>query len=313
MYLKFFGLERFPFAMTPDPSFLFMTTKHREALAGLMFAVTSRKGFLVLTGDAGTGKTTLLSRILGSMGARAQFSYLVNPTLTSSEFLEMVLLDFGIDQVPPSKAQRLLKFQQFLLRVHSEGRAAVLIIDEAHKLSPELLEEVRLLTNFETADHKLLQIVLAGQPELAGILNREDMRQLKQRIAVRLNIDPLGDPQVDEYMRVRWTRAGAKTALPFSAEAIHMIAASSKGIPRVINALCDNALTNAFGESCPAIDKRHITEVMADLEIGLPAPVNGTVKNGNGHVDHAASLKTLQRFTPPEPKSFLHLLFRRNG
>jgi general secretion pathway protein A len=169
MYHAFFGLQRDAFSMTPDPSFLFFTNKHREALAGLLFAVSSRKGFLVLTGDAGTGKTTLLSRIMRSMPPeKAHFSFVLNPTLTGPEFLEMILLDFGVEKVPESKSQRLMLLQQMLLRSHNDGKTSVLIIDEAHKLPAELLEEIRLLTNFETAEHKLLQIILAGQTELTN-------------------------------------------------------------------------------------------------------------------------------------------------
>jgi general secretion pathway protein A len=276
MYHAYFGLDKDPFSMTPDPAFLFLTTKHREALAGLLFAVTSRKGFLVLTGDAGTGKTTLLSRLMRSMpDDRAHFSYVLNPTLSPSEFLEMVLIDFGFDNIPESKSLRLIRLHQFLLKGHREGRTMVLIIDEAHKLTPELLEEIRLLTNFETAEQKLLQIILAGQTELTQLLNREDLRQLKQRIAVRVGVEALAPGEIVQYMVSRWLHAGASCDLPFSNAAIRLIAAYSRGIPRVINSICDNALMNAFASEVRLIDEKHILEVVTDLQLTVNSNGNG--------------------------------------
>ncbi len=189
MYYRFFGLVRNPFSMTPDPAFLYMSTQHREALAGLTYAILGQKGFLVLTGEAGTGKTTLLARVLQHLPAnRIQSSVILNPTLSTAEFLEMTLLDFGITDVPSSKAQRLLKLQQLLLQADRQKKICALIIDEAHKLSPDVLEEIRLLGNFEQSDHKLLQILFLGKSELGDLLNRSDLRQLKQRIASRFVI-----------------------------------------------------------------------------------------------------------------------------
>src|ERR1017187_3741288 len=192
MYCKFFGLDKKPFNMTPDPAFLFLTAQHREALVGLTYSILERKGFVVLTGDAGTGKTTLLTRVLQHMPeTKVQSSVILNPTLTPAEFLELALLDFGIPEVPASKAQRLVKMQKLLLEGHREGRISTLVIDEAHKLSLDVLEEVRLLGNFEQDDQKLLQILLVGQSELSDLLERSDLRQLKQRIALRFTIEPL--------------------------------------------------------------------------------------------------------------------------
>jgi general secretion pathway protein A len=259
--------------MTPDPAFLFLTAQHREALVGLTYSILERKGFVVLTGDAGTGKTTLLTRVLQHMPeTKVQSSVILNPTLTPAEFLELALLDFGIPEVPASKAQRLVKMQKLLLEGHREGRISTLVIDEAHKLSLDVLEEVRLLGNFEQDDQKLLQILLVGQSELSDLLERSDLRQLKQRIALRFTIEPLSPDEVDQYIRYRWTTAGGAHAVPFAPETVTQIAHYSRGIPRVINALCDNALILAFGEGARVVGEKHIREAAADLKLGLPAP-----------------------------------------
>lgn len=268
MYNHHFGLQKTPFSMTPDPALLFMPPQHREALAGLTYSILNRKGFTVLIGDAGTGKTTLLGRMLRSLPpTRVHASVIHNPTLTPQEFLELALMDFGIGDIPSSKAQRLKCIQELLLANHSTGKVSVLIVDEAHKLSTELLEEVRLLSNFEFADQKLLQIVLTGQNELGDILNETNLRQLKQRIAVRLTIAALGRNEVQEYIRYRWTKCGGAPALPFTDEALTAIASLSQGIPRVINAICDNALTAAFGVGVNIVDLSHIQMVAHDLDL----------------------------------------------
>jgi general secretion pathway protein A len=268
-----FGLRKNPFSMTPDPSFLFMTEQHREGLAGLTYAILERKGFAVLTGEVGTGKTTLLARVLQFVpSTRLQFSLIVNPTLTPSEFLEMTLLDFGVKDIPSSKAQRLWKLQSLLLQGQREGKVSALIVDEAHKLSPDVLEEIRLLGNFEEADQKLLQILLVGQTELDDILNREDLRQLKQRVAVRLSIGPLAQTEVSQYIRHRWLRAGG-TEPPFSTNAMSDIADASHGVPRLINSVCENALTLAFAEGSSLVERRHVQAAMADLRL-CPPPIS---------------------------------------
>ncbi len=186
----------------------------------------------MITGDAGTGKTTLLSRMLRMIPSnRVCFSLLLNPTLSADEFLESVLIDFGIERIPDSKVRRLLKFQEFLMAARRSGRICVLVADEAHQLSGEVLEEIRLLTNFETADRKLLQIILAGQTELRSILNSDGLRQVKQRIAVRCDLRPLSGAEVIQYMQFRSAKAGAHNAPPFDEAAIHTIARASGGIP----------------------------------------------------------------------------------
>ncbi len=266
MYTTFFGLQRLPFNLTPDPAFLFLPPKHREALAGLTYAILERKGFVALTGDAGTGKTTLLNSALNRLPSeRVESSVILNPTLTASEFLEAVLLDFDIPDVPASKAQRLWKLQEFLARAHSQNRLAVLVIDEAHKLSLEVLEEVRLLGNYEGGADKYIQILLLGQPELDGLLNRQDLRQFRQRIALRLYIDPLQAEEVPQYIFFRWAKAGGRGAPPFTPDALQAIAEWSQGIPRLVNSICDTALLMAYGDESSLVGIDYVRDAAMNL------------------------------------------------
>ena len=268
MYEEFFGLRALPFNLTPDPAFLFLPSKHREALAGLTYAVLARKGFVVLTGDAGTGKTTLLTSALTHLPeGKVHSSVILNPTLTPAEFLELVLLDFGMPDIPTSKAQRLWKLQEFLLVAHREGKIAILVIDEAHKLSPELLEEVRLLGNFEYGPEKLLQVLLLGQCELDDMLDRQDLRQFKQRIALRLYIDPLLPGEVGDYIRFRWEKAGGQTEAPFTPEAIEGAMHWSRGIPRLVNSICDTALLMAYSEGSRTVGEECVRGAAASLAL----------------------------------------------
>ena len=316
MYQRSFGLTKEPFAMTPDPAFLFLTAGHREALAGLSYAVLGGKGFVVLTGDAGTGKTTLLTKMLGSIPeTRAVFSVVLNPMLAPDEFLEMALLDFGIPEVPASKAQRLVLLRQFLTDARKAGKSCVLVVDEAHKLEPSVLEEIRLLSNFELADAKLLQIVMAGQTELTNVLNRDDLRQLKQRISVRLNLCPLSRTDVEHYVRHRWIKAGGTQAQPFSDEALGHITELSAGIPRLVNVICDNALMLAYGEGVAGVTAQHIAEVAADLDLrqapgrvgrkppesARPASANRQAAAPAGHAP-VGNLPSIERYLPVTKK-----------
>jgi general secretion pathway protein A len=301
MYEVHFGLKSNPFDMTPDPSALYWTAVHREALAGLTYAITRRKGFVVLTGPAGTGKTTLIRKLLESTTVPMRTSIVYNPTLTPEEFLELALADFDMLRIPMNKAQRLLRLERFLMTTHREGKVAVLIVDEAHKLSPQLLEEVRLLTNFETGKQKLLQILLVGQPELNGVLNREDLWQLKQRIAVRLEIHPLSTADVPHHLRYRWMKAGGAEPIPFGETAMDLIATWSKGVPRLINGICDNALVSVYGAGRKVVKPEDILEVVRDLDLqsgkrvepsrrisqshplSITQPAITRVRSGNGH------------------------------
>jgi general secretion pathway protein A len=310
MYNDSFGLRKSPFSLSPDPSFLFLTEQHREALCGLTSAILQRRGFVVLTGDVGTGKTTLLTRVLLFLPpSRLQFSMIVNPILTPSEFLELVLLDFGVTEVPSSKAQRLWKLQDLVLHAQQEGKVSAIIIDEAHRLSPEVLEEIRLLGNFEGVEHKCLQILLVGQTELDTTLNREDMRQLKQRIGVRLSLGPLPETEVEQYIRHRWNRAGG-AELPFSPEALADIARISKGIPRVINVLCDNALLAAFSEKSLCVTDGHVREVASNLCFDDSPVREGIVSLPEEMLKPEAHAPVLFRVPHPKPSRWNRWLSR---
>jgi len=276
MYFKTFGLKSAPFAMTASPGMLYLSQSHREALAGLCYSLLDKKGLVLLLGYTGTGKTTLLARAIERLpGALVQFATILNPTLTVAEFMEAVLLAFGVNDPPASKPQRLHLLQKVLLQSQAAGKTAVLVVDEAHKLTRELLEEVRLLGNLENRDEKLVQLLLAGQSELADTLNREDLAQLKQRIAVRLTLNPLTKEELVEYIEYRWQRAGAVIPPPFTPGALELTARFSGGIPRMINAICDNALLHVFGERARMVEPRHVLAASRDLDI-LPAAPEGS-------------------------------------
>jgi len=273
MYESYFTLNNCPFKMSPDPRSLMFTPSHREALAGLMYGILNGKGFITLIGDAGTGKTSLLRRVLQATDANKCF--IASPNVPASEFTKLVMVGFQIDPIPNTKVEQLMQLEQYLKQSHRNGKLCVLVIDEAQQLSQELLEEIRLLTNIEDPDEKLLQVVLAGQSTLRDSLNRPDLRQLKQRIAVRLTLSPLSGPrEVEEYMRHRWVLAGGAGAVPFSTEAIESIARYSSNIPRTVNVICDNALLLAYSQSTRLVTVQHVNEAAMELDLlDLPESV----------------------------------------
>lgn len=304
MYESFFALTKAPFSVVPDPECIHLTQQHADAISGLAFGVLDRKGYLVLTADAGLGKTTAL-RALSQLLSESNVvsSVIFAPTLTPSEFLELAMLNFGFRDVPASKAQRLKMLEEFLLRTDGQGRVLALIVDEAHQLSPDLLEEVRLLGNFETGERKLLQIVLVGQNQLRDQLNLPQLWQLKQRIALRLSLQPLDREAVEDYIEFRWGKAGGVDPIPFSREAIDAIALWSTGVPRLINVICDNALLIAFSEINRTVDVETVREACEELSLATPAITRSGPSFSGARPALAAQLSTLAAGQTSDPET----------
>lgn len=269
MYLQFYGLQDIPFSLTPDPRFLYFTASHREVMANLHYGIQHGKGLIVVTGEVGTGKTTMLRAMLSRLDRSVLTSNIFNPGLTVSEFYEHLAADFDLGAYT-SKSDLLMKLGRMLMMRHSRGLRTVVILDEAHGLSRELMEEVRLLLNFETYTEKQLQIILVGQPELRASLNRPELRQLKQRISLRCEIKPLKADEVSAYIRTRLKVAGATKLDLFTANAIALIYRASEGIPRLINNICDNALLTGFATNAKLISSQIIAEVAESLDLLQP-------------------------------------------
>ncbi len=275
MYHTFYGLIRPPFEMTPDPTFLYLGETHREGLATLVYGVRSRKGFVVLTGEVGTGKTTLLHALLAQLDANTDSAYIFNPRLDPLDFFRLLFEDLGIDETCFSKGEYLLSLNRFLIGRLKSDRTVLLIIDEAQNLSPELLEEIRLLSNLETPSSKLIQILLVGQPELSEMLDREDLRQLRQRIVLRHELKPFDAREMEFYVEERLRIAGYTGKEIFKRSALRELFAVTRGIPRLVNVVCDGALLTGYGRDQVTIDLEIIREVAADLRLD-PIPANGT-------------------------------------
>jgi len=268
MYLSFHGLSEAPFGSTPDPRFLFQSVRHREALAQLIYGVRERKGFIVLTGEIGTGKTTLLRALLERLDATTPVAYVHNSALPMEGLFEYILHDWGVKSRATNHAQRLIELSEFLIERHRQGLNPVLVIDEAQTLSLESLEAIRLLSNFETTHQKLMQILLVGQLELRDKLNTPELRQLKQRIALRGHIGALSSEETRLYIRHRLRVAGSADAGIFTDGAVQKISDYSRGIPRVINIVCDHCLLSGYADSKRRIDGAVVTEAIEYLEEG---------------------------------------------
>jgi general secretion pathway protein A len=282
MYKQFFGLTRNPFEISPDPFFYHPTPRHNEALANLHYGVGRRKGFIVITGEVGTGKTLLVRCLLSELRKNnVAFGYVFNPLLPVVEFFQYIMADLGLPYAGRTKTEMLLDLNRFLIQRHARGLITALVVDEAQALRNELLEEIRLLTNLETSQQKLLQIVLMGQPELEIVLDSPELRQLKQRVSLRCQLQPLDAPQTHAYILSRLERAGAAKEPPiFSEEALDKIHEYSRGIPRIINNLCENSMVNAFSTEQRPVTAEIITEVATDFRLispGLPEEVPLTV------------------------------------
>ena len=272
MYAQFFGLSQEPFSIAPDPRYLFMSERHREALAHLLYGAQGGGGFVLLTGEIGAGKTTICRCFMEQVPAHCHVAYIFNPRLTVIELLRSVCDDFGIDYPRHAPAGVTIKdyidpLNAFLLRTHAEGQSIILIIDEAQMLPPDVLEQLRLLTNLETAERKLLQIMLIGQPELREMLERPELEQLAQRVIARFHLSALDARETAQYITHRLAVAGLRTASPFTADAIKRIQRWTHGVPRRINLLCDRALLGAYSQGLPQVD-RHIVDKAAQEVFG---------------------------------------------
>lgn len=324
LYQQYFGLKEAPFNISPDPDFLYLSSSHREGLAQISYGINGKKGFIVLTGEVGTGKTTLIRSLLNELGASTHTALIFNTVVSPKDLMRYICEDFGITG-PKLQTHEIhdyvVSLNEFLLDKYQLGENCALIIDEAQNLSPEVLESVRLLSNFETSKDKLLQILLVGQPELADRLNSPDLRQLKQRVTLRYRLRNLSLNETGEYIGNRLKIAGGDPAV-FTFKAVEAIYVYSSGIPRVINVLCDNGMLTAFALGRKVIDTSIIREVAEDLNLysvaALPATTNGPKIRPTSDVFLARDSQngnTLAKSIRPASKSFFSrlTLFWRNS
>jgi general secretion pathway protein A len=269
MYAAYFGLGQEPFSIAPDPRYLYMSERHREALAHLLYGLGAGGGFVLLSGEIGTGKTTVCRLFLEQIPANCNVAYIFNPKLTVIELLQSICDEFHIDAAPgdrpPTVKDYLDPLNDFLLRAHAAGRNNILIIDEAQNLSAEVLEQLRLLTNLETSERKLLQIILIGQPELRTMLARPELEQLAQRVIARFHLDAMTAPETAQYIQHRLEVAGLARPLPFDRRAMQRIHQLARGVPRRVNLLCDRALLGAFANGQAAADRRTIDKAAQEV------------------------------------------------
>ncbi len=271
MYCQYYGLKERPFNVTSDPAFFFSSKKHKEAISHLLYGVSQRKGIIALTGEIGTGKTTICRFFLNQVSKNVKTAFILNPTFSEAQLLESIVKDFGITPRNNTKLGMVWELNNFLLRESEAGNNLVLIIDEAQNLKPSLLEQIRLLSNLETEKDKLLQVILVGQPELNNRLNLYDLRQLRQRIMVRYHIGPLDNDEIQLYINHRLEIAGGKSRLQnnsieFNDEAISMISRFSGGTPRLINMICDRALLAGFVSETRQIGLNIIKKCVEELD-----------------------------------------------
>lgn len=266
MYNEFFHFDEPPFNITPDPRFLYYSPAHREAYEHVMYGITQRKGFIELTGEVGSGKTTLCRAVLAHLGPSTDTALVLNPCLTGAQLLRAILNDFGLEVRGRDRLTYIERLNEFLLAKYAEGINVAVIIDEAQDLSPSLMEEVRLLSNLETDQHKLMQLVLCGQPELKKRLQRPDLRQLRQRITVRYHLRPLSLEETMLYIQHRLNIAGARGGVVFEPKAVREVYRYARGGPRLINAVCDNALLAAFVRRVRIVDVRCVRRAIAQVE-----------------------------------------------
>ena len=271
MYNAYFGFTESPFSLSPDPGFLYRSPQHEEALANLIYGVQTRKGFIVLSGEVGTGKTTMLECLREFLETQyIEFAFLFNSRITTDQFFEMIAYDLDLRCTRTSKTDVLFALNELLIQQANSGRTTVMIVDEAHNLEWDVLEEIRMLGNLENRRGKLLQIILAGQPELDRKLDAPNLRQLKQRIVLRCNLQPFQETETVEYINSRLERAGMTHQTVFPPPMLAEIHHRSQGIPRVINAICDNLLLNAFAQETRAATLDMLDEVTEDMRLEWP-------------------------------------------
>jgi type II secretory pathway predicted ATPase ExeA len=274
MYTSYFGFREIPFSVTPDPRLFYTNQLYQEALAALLYGIKNKKGFIVITGDVGTGKTTLLRKLIRNLEATEHCVLIFNTHLSFLELLQLILHDLQLTNKGKNKLAMLQELNQYLIEQHKKGHTVTLLIDEAQNLADETLEGLRLLSNLETDKEKFLQIVLMGQPELDIKLNQPSLRQLKQRVAVRCSLNPLAKKEVVDYIRHRMQLAGYDGPEIFSNDAIQAIGHYSRGTPRLINIICDNALLTAYATSQKTVSANTISEVARDLHLETRTDVN---------------------------------------
>jgi type II secretory pathway predicted ATPase ExeA len=299
MYKDFFGLRANPFNVNPDPRYLFLTRHTEEALACLTYGVISRKGFVLLTGEVGTGKTTLINKLLEWLRLQqVATAFIFDSRLDVPQFLDYMMADFGIPCDSHSKSQILQRFYNWRLDRYRAGETAVLIVDEAQNLTEEVLEEIRMLTNLETFTEKLLQIVLVGQPELETKLKQPQLRQLRQRLTLRVKTHPLTAEETKAYVQQRLRIAGSDGRAIFDREALTVVHTYANGIPRVLNLLCEHCLVSAFVDQKPTVTANIVHAVAADLDLSDSAastvpPVPSLPASDSEKFDLAEALRTL--------------------
>lgn len=266
MYLNYYGLNEAPFNITPNPRFLFYSGKHREAFNHMLYGIRERKGFILLTGEVGSGKTTLCRALLAQLGKEFSTALVLNPPLDPTELVKAVAMEFGLSVMGMDRLETMAALNFYLLAEAEKGRDCILIIDEAQRLSNELLDHIRMLSNLETEDRKLLQIILVGQPELRSRLNHHSLRQLRQRITVRYHLRSLRQRELGQYLQHRFTVSGATSPPHFTMPALWRVYTYTKGIPRLVNALCDKCLLAGFVERSSCIDFFLVGRAMRELE-----------------------------------------------
>ncbi|MCE5312456.1 MAG: XrtA-associated ATPase [Nitrospiraceae bacterium] len=267
MYIDFFGLRCKPFELVPDPEFLLMSRGHKRALTHLNYGIVENSGFILVTGEVGTGKTTLIRSMMKKLNSDIKLARVNNTRVTSEQLISMINEDFGLDIKGRTKTEMLSDLTDFLIVQYASGGRSMLIIDEAQNLSADLLEEIRLLSNLETDKSKLLQIILVGQPELLKTLSRPELRQLRQRISISCQINPISKEETAEYILHRLEVAGNRNAVEFCGSCIESIHAFSRGIPRLINIACDFLLLSAFAEDTRVVTEELVKEVLGEIEM----------------------------------------------